>query len=35
MALTVPFWAAAIGSLALTLVAWRALGHGFSGGPGA
>jgi Transmembrane secretion effector len=35
MALTVPFWAAAIGSLALTLVAWRALGRGFSGGPGA
>ncbi len=30
-ALTLPFWAAAVGAAILTLVAWRALGAGFGG----
>jgi Na+/melibiose symporter-like transporter len=30
-ALTVPFWVAALGALALTLIAWRPLDRGFSG----
>ncbi len=29
-ALTLPFWAAAVGALVLTLVAWRNLGRGFA-----
>jgi Na+/melibiose symporter-like transporter len=35
LALTVPFWAAALGALVLTMVAWRALGRGFVGRPDA
>ncbi len=31
-ALTLPFWAAALGAAILTLVAWRALGAGFGSG---
>ena len=34
VALTLPFWAAAIGGLVLTLAAWRSLGRGFSNGVG-
>ena len=32
-ALTLPFWAAALGAGILTLAAWRALGRGFAGNP--
>jgi sulfite exporter TauE/SafE len=32
VALTLPFWAAALGAALLTLAAWRALGRGFAAG---
>ncbi|WP_309664709.1 MFS transporter [Tabrizicola sp.] len=32
VALTLPFWAAALGAVALTAAAWRALGRGFADG---
>ena len=33
VALTLPFWVAALGALMLTIVAWRGLGRGFAGDP--
>jgi MFS family permease len=33
VALTLPFWAAALGALLLTLAAWRGLARGFAEGP--
>jgi len=33
MALTLPFWAAALGALILSIATWRGLGRGFAGDP--
>jgi hypothetical protein len=30
VALTLPFWAAGLGSILLSLVVWRAIRHGFA-----
>jgi MFS family permease len=32
-ALTLPFWAAAVGALMLTVIAWKSLGRGFAAAP--